>query len=60
MVFAAVILGTGIFGILGALLAVPIVASVYKILKYDVEKIEEERREKIEEEMDREIEIVEH
>lgn len=59
-VFAAVILGTGIFGILGALLAVPIVASVYKILKYDVEKIEEERREKIEEEMDREIEIVEH
>lgn len=59
-VFAAVILGTGIFGILGALLAVPIVASVYKILKYDVEKIEEERRGKIEEEMDREIEIVEH
>lgn len=37
-VFAAVILGTGLFGLFGALVAVPVTASLYKILKYDVEK----------------------
>lgn len=55
-VFAAVILGTGLFGVIGALLSVPIVASVYKILKYDVEKIEESRKARIERDINPEIE----
>ncbi len=59
-VFAAIILGTGLFGLVGALLAVPITASLYKILKYDVEKKEEALREKIKKDYDPEIVIVEH
>ena len=59
-VFAAIILGTGLFGLIGALLAVPITASLYKILKYDVEKKEEALREKIKKDYDPEIVIVEH
>lgn len=59
-VFAAIILGTGLFGLLGALLAVPITASLYKVLKYDVEKKEQSLKEKIDKNYDPEIEIVEH
>lgn len=59
-VFAAIIFGTGLFGLVGALLAVPITASLYKILKYDVEKKEEALREKIKKDYDPEIVIVEH
>ncbi len=59
-VFAAIILGTGWFGLLGALLAVPITASLYKVLKYDVEKKEQSLKEKIDKNYDPEIEIVEH
>lgn len=59
-VFAAVILGTGLFGLFGALVAVPVVASLYKILKYDVEKKEDQIREKVIRNQDPEIEIVEH
>lgn len=40
-VFAAVIIGAGLFGAFGALLSVPLTAAFYKILKYDVEKKEE-------------------
>lgn len=59
-VFAAVILGTGLFGLFGALVAVPVTASLYKILKYDVEKKEEQVREKVIRNQEPEIEIVEH
>ena len=59
-VFAAIILGTGLFGLVGALLAVPITASLYKILKYEVEKKEEALREKNKKDYDPEIVIVEH
>lgn len=59
-VFAAVILGTGLFGLFGALVAVPVTASLYKILKYDVEKKEDQMRERVIRNQDPEIEIVEH
>lgn len=59
-IFAAVILGTGLFGLFGALVAVPVTASLYKILKYDVEKKEEQVREKVIRNQEPEIEIVEH
>lgn len=59
-VFAAVILGTGLFGLFGALVAVPVTASLYKILKYDVEKKEEQVREKVIRNQEPEMEIVEH
>lgn len=37
-VFAAIVVGGNLYGVIGMLLAVPLVASIYKIIRFDVKK----------------------
>ena len=56
-ILGAVTVGTSLYGVLGAIIAVPLVASIYKIVKYDVGKIENDRREEIKKKQDETISI---